>query len=113
MEYTLEQEDNTCVLTLEGELGIQNAGELKIAISGILDTCPRVEVNLAHISQIDLSCIQVLCAANRSFEKNKKIFKKKSGNRKIRDRLIQLGFFDNKGYTEGPCVTCFWKGEEK
>jgi ABC-type transporter Mla MlaB component len=57
------------LLKLKGELTIDSAARLRETLLDLLDTGEELEISLREVEEIDLACIQVLCAAHRSFHK--------------------------------------------
>ncbi len=53
-------------ITLDGDLTVQRAEELRmLLIRGIIDA-DRVQVDFGPVTDADLSCLQLLCSAHRS-----------------------------------------------
>ncbi len=53
-------------LALQGELGIQQAGELHQNLSQALEQTQWLELDLGKAREVGLCCLQLLCAAHRS-----------------------------------------------
>jgi ABC-type transporter Mla MlaB component len=66
MHSEKELPDDGHVLTLKGELTITHAETLKTMLSEALQDTNRVQVELAEVSAVDLSCLQLLCSAHRT-----------------------------------------------
>ncbi len=72
MKSQVESFGNKKILRLYGELTIRDASELKIALNEILEDASECFINVESVTDIDLSCLQLLCAAHRtSIEQNK------------------------------------------
>ncbi|WP_328804791.1 STAS domain-containing protein [Noviherbaspirillum galbum] len=54
------------MLALEGELTIFRAEELKASLLGKLESCDELDVDLARVTDIDTSGVQVLILAKRT-----------------------------------------------
>ncbi len=65
MQVSTEQGGTLHRLRLEGDLDIYAAAELKTALVDALSTTHELEIDLAQISAIDTSGIQLLAAAKR------------------------------------------------
>ncbi len=63
--FTKKSSGNAGVLFLEGDLTINNAGKLKSALQSALDKVATVEIKFSKVTEIDLSCLQLLCSAHR------------------------------------------------
>ncbi|MBF0342700.1 MAG: STAS domain-containing protein [Nitrospirae bacterium] len=53
------------VLSLMGELVIANADEIKNGLLLALGDTKQLKLNISDVTEVDLSCIQILCAAHR------------------------------------------------
>jgi len=60
-----------CEVTLDGELTIYEAVELKTALDKYLSSCKAITINLSAVSELDTACFQVLMMAKRECVKNK------------------------------------------
>ncbi len=66
MSVTLQQSGNEITLTLDGDLTLNHAEELRtFLIKAIIDS-NRIFVQLGDVADVDLSCLQLLCSAHRS-----------------------------------------------
>ncbi|MBA4391905.1 MAG: hypothetical protein C0399_13355 [Syntrophus sp. (in: bacteria)] len=54
------------ILTLDGELCIQDADEFRALLLQSIDAVDALTMNVASVTDIDLSCLQLLCAAHRT-----------------------------------------------
>lgn len=54
------------------DLTVARAGEFKDALVSSLAKAQEIEINLEGVANIDLSCLQVMCAAHRSAAKEGK-----------------------------------------
>lgn len=53
-------------LVLKGALVVQRVAEVKEELKNALEEVDTLMVNLAEISELDLSCLQLLCSAHRA-----------------------------------------------
>ena len=83
MDFKIEETGNTTTVKMAGPLTIEHATELSSCISNLPGGSEVFNVDLDEVTDIDLSCIQLLCSANSSFEKSRKRFILKSVQRKI------------------------------
>jgi len=65
LEFKLE-EGGTGKLILDGDMTVQRAGELKTALIEALDKATSVVIDMEHITDADLSFLQLLCSAHRT-----------------------------------------------
>lgn len=112
MEHKIEKNGTVATLTLGDELTIEHAAELKEILTTVLFESAKTVVCLDNVGRMDLSCIQLFCGANRSFENNEKRLTPESCNSDvIESALLEAGFSSSGGCPENFCEKCFWKGE--
>ena len=58
--------DAGAVIKAEGGLTVDSASELKRALADALQGSGRVSLNVAWVTEADISCIQLLCSACKS-----------------------------------------------
>jgi len=96
------------VLRLAGRLGIENASELKGALVEAFQSGQGLDLDVSAVESADLACVQVLCAAHRSFTNAKRHIALGSSipdglGRSLKDMAIEASVCD-------PCYTpeCLW-----
>lgn len=112
MVFMVEPLGEGGVLRIGGELKIDEAGELKSILSTLLEKASDLTVDVCQVTGVDLSCLQLFCAANRAFQALNR------GMRFLGDEVpgVFKKALSEAGYTEGQCVTenycktCLWKG---
>jgi anti-anti-sigma regulatory factor len=105
---------DTGVLTLTGDLTIGYARELKAALLTSMVRTSQVTVKLGRVTALDLSCLQVLCSAHRSFYlKNKELSVTGKGREVLRKEALRAGFFTGRGCDFSPKEACLWAGGRK
>jgi anti-anti-sigma factor len=109
----LEMEDSgeMGVLTMDGELTIQRAAELKTALISSLASVEHLVLNLEKVAEVDLSCLQLLCSAHRtSVRSNKRLTW--AGNRpeSLARTVGDAGFVRHKGCVLDRDKSCLWVG---
>jgi len=62
-DYKAEQTEDKTVLTLNGELTIQNAAVFRDVLLESLEKTGHLVLNLENVTEVDLSCLQLLCSA--------------------------------------------------
>ena len=63
----LEETGSGRVLKLCGGMNIDEASRLRDVMLGVLDSGKGLLLDLRDVEEIDLACVQVICAAHRSF----------------------------------------------
>jgi anti-anti-sigma regulatory factor len=80
------------ILKLHGSLTVVRASSLKTEIAEALSTGENVLLNLSQVEDLDLSCLQVLCAAMLSASKaGKELHFGGSLPSKVSQRLVACG----------------------
>ena len=63
LTFKVEQPGAVGVLSAEGELTIRHAGEMRTALLNSLESVGHVRLNFEKVTEVDLSCLQLLCSA--------------------------------------------------
>jgi len=107
MEHTIERSEGTEVIHIGGELTISYAGQLREIFLQALSESKMIKLNLEQVTEVDLSCLQLLCSAHRTAVSIGKNFIR-SGEcpESLKSAAERAGFLRNKGCVEG----CFWGG---
>jgi anti-anti-sigma regulatory factor len=96
------------VVRLAGRLGIENASELKRVLVEAFEGGQGIELDVSAVESADLACVQVLCAAHRSFVNAKRHMALGSSipdglRRSLRDMSIEASTCDAPYTSE-----CLW-----
>ncbi|HEX9022379.1 MAG TPA: STAS domain-containing protein [Geobacteraceae bacterium] len=111
----MEQEgtDETGVVAISGRMTIEHAGEIRSALLEVFASSDGVRLDLERVSEVDLTGLQLICAAHISSIRLKKRF---NVNTTASEPLIS--FVQNAGFLRhiGCCMdisqTCVWTGGE-
>lgn len=74
MPFEFRQNGDQGVLTLEGDMTIDQAGELRSLLLESMEKVDRIMIDAAGVEEIDLACFQVFLSAYRFFGENGKNF---------------------------------------
>lgn len=97
MSFDYTASGDSGVLTLEGDLTIERVGALKEAFSNCMAQAKQVTVKLADVESLDLSCLQVLCSAYRSFDsQGKKLLFCHTGIEIVHQAAKRAGLMDKQ-----------------
>jgi anti-anti-sigma factor len=66
MQFTCERHDDATVVTAGGRLTASQAGPLQRLLLEAFERSKRVELSLRDVQEVDLSFLQLLCAAHRT-----------------------------------------------
>jgi anti-anti-sigma regulatory factor len=110
MSAIFKRSGNKGVITLEGELTLPHAEELKGVFIKALQDADEVSIDFKNVRDVDLSCLQLFCAAHRSAVRLKKhvTFSKKPPTALL-EAAETAGFTHLKGCKLGSAISCLWK----
>jgi anti-anti-sigma regulatory factor len=109
MTVEFETSGDTGVLTLSGELTVGHMAELKAALLTCMGRVNRVTVMLGRVTALDLSCLQVLCSAHRSFHLKSKVLRVCGEGRAIlRQEALRAGLMEKISCDFSREEACLW-----
>ena len=73
IDFSVDESSSTGTLTLSGDISIQFASALKETLLEGISKTESLVFNLEQVDRIDLSTVQLLCAAHRSLINSKKV----------------------------------------
>lgn len=72
MDIKVSNENGLCRISIDGEMTIYTAAQTKENLLAAMAECHELEMNLAHVSEIDSAGLQLLALAKReAAEQNK------------------------------------------
>lgn len=96
------------ILALRGEMGIQQAGEVREALLQALELAQWLELDLSAAREVRLPCLQLLCAAHQSARRlNKRLSLAPGCSPDFRDTVLRSGYPRQMGCS-GPGSECLW-----
>jgi anti-anti-sigma regulatory factor len=111
--FNREKSGNSGVLILGGEFTIERANELKTALIRHLDSVECLRINLKNVSEIDLSCLQLLCSAHlTALGQGKEVIVTGADNEVFDQAWHHAGFHSFCCGITDEKATCFWQGGE-
>lgn len=106
--FSLDSARSVGTLSLSGDLTIRNAAEFKEAVANAMDQSKQLELNLSEVERLDLTTLQILCAAHRTLLKKGRILSVSGSIPAIFRETVQLaGFAECAGEKE---TSGLWKG---
>jgi len=109
MSATFIQSGDKGVVTLEGDLTLPHAEELKKVFLKALLKADDVAVGFGNIQDVDLSCLQLLCSAHRSAVRFKKqVAFSKGLPQELRNAAEAAGYVRLKGCRLDCEKSCLW-----
>ena len=99
--------DKSITVILTGDLNVSHAAELRSRLEESLQTSDAICITLRDISNIDFSCLQLLCSAHRTaVAAGKTLILGSPLPPEIRQIIRQSGFFHQKGCSFSPNTNC-------
>ena len=108
MPITKKQTVGLCEVTLEGDLTLPCMAEVREQLLEALDGASRISIDVAGVSSLDLSCLQVFCAMHKtSIEKKKDISFSAPFPPVVKEIMERTGYLTEEGChrrTKGVCL---------
>ncbi len=115
MEIRMEQggADKTGVVAISGRMTIEHAGEIRAALLEAFSRGDGVRLDLDGVSEVDLTGLQLICAAHISSIKRKMSFSVSTTASEPLISFVQnAGFLRHIGCSMDISQTCVWTGGE-
>ena len=110
--FNLEQSGNVAVLALSGPVTVERACELKEILIRTLHGAEHIVFDLGGMTEVDLSCLQMLCSAHRtSIRLNKRITLGNVRPEVFRKAAACGGFERHTGCALDATKSCLWVKE--
>jgi ABC-type transporter Mla MlaB component len=101
-----ESETKTAVITLSGEITVEDASELCSALKEIANEEMDTTVEVEGVERADVTFFQLICSAHRTFTAKNKQFIIKTGKNDLLAKGSESGFVRHKGCTRDKFCTC-------
>jgi len=109
IDFKAEESDNNTLLTLSGELTVQNAAALQGIFSRSVESSLNLTIQLKDVTDLDLSFLQLLCSVHRSSTELKKDLTLSGPCPEVfRDVLRNAGFLRLTGCRFECNKNCLW-----
>ena len=111
MQVDVVRSTESCIVRLRGNLTVEHAHELKQSILDALQGNERIVIELEGVTDVDLSFLQLLCAAHKTsmrLGKELTLFGDRSETFKL--AVSDAGFPRILGCHEDPDRGCLWIG---
>jgi anti-anti-sigma regulatory factor len=111
-EMTIERlhpSEGRVELKVSGRLTVAAAAEFKEALQGALAEAVELEVDLTGVTEIDLTGLQLICAAHGSAEDAGKSFRVEEGDNEVLGTVAaEAGFQRQVGCRRDISKSCIW-----
>jgi anti-anti-sigma factor len=112
--FKTEQSKDRKILTISGELTIHNANELKNILVNSLKGTNHIVLNLENVTDVDLSCLQLLCSAYKAARKVNKLFSLESNcPEAFKKAVYNAGYLRHTGCGLNCNKKCIWPEADK
>lgn len=96
-------------ITLDGNLTVNRAEELRMLLIKALIDADHVQVDFGPVTEVDLSCLQLLCSAHRSAGRMKRRLSLSGGwPEPFQKTLEEAGYARLSGCRFDTEHTCLW-----
>lgn len=110
MTFTVDDSRKTGLLTADGALTIQQAADFKDTLIKALSEVDRLEINFDKVTEVDLTCLQLLCATHRACIKaNKTLIISHQQTETLKKAVKDAGYKRHKACkAAGDYNQCLW-----
>ena len=108
-DFKIEQSDKKKILTITGSVTIENIDAVKKVLVDIIDQSDHVMVNIADITEVDVTFLQLLCSAHKSMiSRNKTLSISESCSKSFLKTIDNSGYSQHKGCKIDTTGSCLW-----
>lgn len=113
-DFRLEQTGNVAVLALNGPVTVDRACELKGKLITAFYGAEHIILDFGGVTEVDLSCLQILCSAHRTLTKLNKNITLGNIQPDVFSRAVECaGFNRHTGCALDAAKSCLWVVETK
>ncbi len=111
MEANIDVAGDAATLSLAGALTVECAAELKSALMDVLAKAASVRVEFGRVTEMNLSCLQLLCSAHRTaMSEGKAMTVRPDAEGAYRRMTWRAGFVRHEGCEPAGADNCLWLG---
>jgi anti-anti-sigma factor len=100
-------------LTVAGSMTIEYAADMRDVLQDAFTQGDTVTVDLTKLEGIDISGLQLLCAAHRtSLAQEKRLIVQGSKHANVQKSAMLAGYYRHVGCSQDVTKTCIWVGGE-
>ena len=108
-DFKIEQFDKKKILTINGSVTIENIDALKKVLINLMDQTDSLMINIADISEVDITFLQLLCSAHKTMIiRNKRLTISESCMETFRKTINNSGYSQHKGCGLDKTDSCLW-----
>lgn len=111
IHFDKDEKNNTGVLTLSGDFGIEQVETLKNAFIAAFDNTKKLVMDVEGIEEIDLPVFQLFCSAHRTaIVKKKELVLRGACPETLKSVAKDAGFHSRACSAHDENITCLWNG---
>ncbi len=103
---------NSCVIKIDGQVTVRSVEELRDKMLRAIDKYPETVVDIAGVEAIDVSVLQLFCAAHKSAVAMGRLFKFSSLPPLVAEVVIEAGFTHDTECMKKLEAPCLWVFED-
>lgn len=109
-EIRIAESESQIELHVSGAATVAHAAALKTALLDALQRAPAVRLVIEDLEAVDLSFLQLLCAAHRTAEaRNRTLTLSWADPGRFSSAITRAGFQRRIGCQAGSAAPCFWE----
>lgn len=114
MKFSVAPDTKEGILTLSGELTLLQAEQLKMLLAQAVDASECVRINTEAVTDIDLSCLQLICSAHRSaVNRHRQLVLTPHQSEAFMTKVFQTGLMCCHDCDFDIESDCLWKGGDR
>ncbi len=109
--FTISDSDRGRTLIVTGDVTIQNAADFRESLLELKEGEGDADIDLEGLTEADLTCLQLLCSAHRTFTtSNRRIAIKGRFPEALQKVIVTAGYQRDRGCVLDSTQTCLWVG---
>lgn len=108
MDFHIEDTEQCRELRLTGKLTIEYAQDMQQSLRTFLESLDHLVLNLEGAAEVDITCLQLLCAAHRSCIRSNKRLTIRGMSKEFINSMEVAGFSRNIGCILDVNNSCLW-----
>ncbi len=109
VKFEIQEDDNKSTLIVNGDLSIAGAAEFKDILIKLYEGSKSAFLDLANVSSIDTSCLQLLCSTHKSYiNSDRTIEIKDELPEQITQSVTVAGYIRKGNCNANSSGSCFW-----
>jgi anti-anti-sigma regulatory factor len=108
-DFKIEQLDKKKILTIKGSVTIENIDALKKVLIDLMDQTDSLMINIAEISEVDITFLQLLCSAHKTMiSRNRTLAISERRMETFQKTINNSGYSQHKGCGLDKTDSCLW-----